>query len=1459
MGRRQPRFNAKARASSHLVKNAKAHPKARDGGLEALVRKRKRAGDGGTLGGQDGLQSSKKGRSAPSDSDSDDGERHEVPLELEGLVEEDEYRGSSGSAPLVLVPGQKGPKGPEAEPPRPAGMGKMSSKKRKRFEKFVKRQEAKKEHNQIMAKLSEISEKSKSVQPLLLSSKLLGRPNALRDRIDPAAEAQNGVREAPNGSGTNEVEMDSDFDEDSDLERDLRADSDGGDEESRGALPPAQFGSALKSANPAFGSSLKPKDGTMAPSGPGFGSALKPKGAPLAASAEPRPPPAAEVDAFDAAVAEQRQREEEAFLEEKARKRQEQRKRQKEARRRAREAQGKRPDGSDSDSDSLDWRPPPKTPAAPVLTADPKQVTPANLQTSKYIQHVPRTEAMSLARQELPIMQYESNILDAVLHNPVTIICGSTGSGKTTQVPQILYEFGFGNPDHPLFSGGITVTEPRRVAAIGVARRVTEEMGEVGKKVVGYQVRYDKSEGIGDARIKFVTDGILLRELSGAANEEQGGGDLLLKQYSCIILDEAHERTIGTDVLIGWLSRIVKLRNSEQARRSGVKPLRLVIMSATLRVQDVAGNRTLFESVPPVVNVEGRQYKVVVHFQRVTPTGPGAYVKEAFRKLCKIHERLPPGGVLVFLTGRAEIDELVRLLREKYPKKRILDREREALEEQEAGDRVKGGEGFVVQDDADLEDDGQLDAELGRADADADDGGASDSGGEDGNDSEEEVAVLEGEEDEESQDAADPTLQEALRTPSSTPREQIQPLHILPLHSLLPNAAQMRIFKDVPEGHRLVVVATNIAETSLTIPGIRYVLDSGKVKSRDYDPRTGVQRFVTGWTSRASADQRAGRAGRVGVGHCYRLFSSAVFGDKFREWTEPEIARVPLEGVVLQMKSMGIAQVANFPYPTPPDRDRLRAAEKLLTYLGAIDPSSSSLSATAVGRIMGKLPVSPRYSKMIVLAAQQPPENNVLAHVIALVAGMSVPGEVFVRPSDVLSGADVADPEDDEGEGPSKEERKHRHGKFWRAMAMFAGPDAGSDHLRVLGAIGAYEHHRRSHLSESALERFCRDHFLNPKSMAEVAKLRGQLTSLARTVLAPYAAASANVQANLAALAGDRRLPPPDAKQRSALCQLVFAGFPDQLARLSPLPNSRQPNYATLESQPGAVVRIHASSVLHPLRPPADWIVYTESSARDELLGADGETLLDARGGLKDPSAADSQVLKTCTVVKEAWIPALAPKSLCAMHPILDDPPPAYDPASDAVLCRARATYAGKWPLPSPLRVPFPTGPDAPPGTGTTERSRRFALALLDGLVFSPPGGGRTDPFALLVPKLVQPARTLVSDAGKHLPRCADLVSALARRGIASRAALLDAWRGEPGFLRKEAAAWYSEPERGHVVARWPPVKPKEGGGWAADAGLMGLLGAGSKAGSKAKGRKQGWKVEEVARAADPPTDSDSD
>lgn len=196
------------------------------------------------------------------------------------------------------------------------------------------------------------------------------------------------------------------------------------------------------------------------------------------------------------------------------------------------------------------------------------------------------------------------------------------------------------------------------------------------------------------------------------------------------------------------------------------------------------------------------------------------------------------------------------------------------------------------------------------------------------------------------------------------------PLHVLPLYSLLSTQAQMRVFEPCPPGHRLCVIATNVAETSLTIPGIRYVVDAGRVKERVYDPTTGVQRFVVSWTSKASADQRAGRAGRLGPGHTYRLFSSAVFGDRFPLFSEPEIMRTPIEGVALQMKAMGISNFVNFPFPSKPDPLSLRKAEKLLTNLGALDSTVPNLRITALGRVMAKFPVSPRYAKMYICSSQ---------------------------------------------------------------------------------------------------------------------------------------------------------------------------------------------------------------------------------------------------------------------------------------------------------------------------------------------------------------------------------------------------------------------------------------------------------------------------------------------------------
>jgi ATP-dependent RNA helicase DHX37/DHR1 len=249
-------------------------------------------------------------------------------------------------------------------------------------------------------------------------------------------------------------------------------------------------------------------------------------------------------------------------------------------------------------------------------------------------------------------------------------------------------------------------------------------------------------------------------------------------------------------------------------------------------------------------------------------------------------------------------------------------------------------------------------------------------------------------------------------------------LHILPLYSLLPNDQQLRVFKPPPEGHRLVIVATNVAETSLTIPGIRYVVDSGRSKERQYDHQTGVQSFQVGWISKASANQRAGRAGRTGPGHCYRLYSSALFEDHFEKFSIPEILRMPIEGVVLQMKSMNIDQVVNFPFPTPPDRASLAKAEKLLVSLGALSKPTisrmiggkSMLSIeggriTDLGKAMAGYPVAPRFGKMLVLGDQ----GDCLPFITAIVACLSV-GDPFVHETTLDVKDDEESVEEDDGD-----------------------------------------------------------------------------------------------------------------------------------------------------------------------------------------------------------------------------------------------------------------------------------------------------------------------------------------------------------------------------------------------------------------------------------------------------------
>ena len=884
---------------------------------------------------------------------------------------------------------------------------------------------------------------------------------------------------------------------------------------------------------------------------------------------------------------------------------------------------------------------------------------------------VNRSEDVQVARMSLPVVGEEQPIMETILANSVTILCGETGSGKTTQVPQFLYEAGFGDPNHPLYPGMIGVTQPRRVAAVSMAKRVAYEMN-LDDGQVTYQIRYDKAQLGKNTRIKFMTDGILLRELSSLVDNSSKKGDLLLTSYSCIIIDEAHERTVGTDILIGWLTRIVKLRNSGKIQ--GVKPLKLIIMSATLRVEDFTLNKSLFpcdsvfEKPPPVLKVDGRQHKVVIHYNKRTPEMD--YVSEAFKKVVKIHNKLPRGAVLVFLTGQQEVEVLVRKLRKRFPPP--SDSKSETLHSKE---EEKISTGFFEEiDNEPVQEDG------------VDDFDDVEQSSEVSDDEEEKVQILNGTIEEEKEEETDLLVDEESKMDG--------PLHVLPLYSMLSSADQMRVFDEPPEGSRLVVVATNVAETSLTIPGIRYVVDCGKAKERCYDTQTGIQNFKVSWTSKASADQRAGRAGRVGPGHCYRLFSSAVFENYFEKFSKPEILRIPIPGVVLSMKSMGINQVIGFPFPTPPDRNQLKDAESLLKHLEAVKSVNNHMKITPVGKMMAQFPVSPRHGKMIVVAAKQAPA--ILPYTIAIVAGLSV-GEVFFRDMELINDQKRKEESDDDCESmddEEKEQRRRKRGKFFKSMQDFAGKDPTSDFIMLLNAIGAYVSQMRFS-TPSQLETFCRDHFLRPKALDEVVKLMKQITNISNTVFGTN-------------LVVDCALDPPTSRQETLLKQVILSGYVDCVARLDETARAGKgahslPCYQTMWSNETEQLVLHSSSCLFRERPAPKWVVFDQVQAHQQVFGAEGN-LIELRAS---SDGIERKFLKGITVIQEGWLVKQVP-TLCNMGKVLEQPEPRYHRDLDLVKGFVSPTFGMKfWPL----------GLTETTLEGGKEAASWFAKALLEGNV----------------------------------------------------------------------------------------------------------------------------------------------
>ncbi|KAF4556653.1 ATP-dependent RNA helicase-like protein 2 [Elsinoe fawcettii] len=697
-----------------------------------------------------------------------------------------------------------------------------------------------------------------------------------------------------------------------------------------------------------------------------------------------------------------------------------------------------------------------------------------------------RSEDVQEARLKLPVVQEEQRIMEAIHNNRITIVCGATGSGKTTQVPQMMFESGYGSKigdasasktDDKRTKGIIGVTQPRRVAATSVANRVAVEMGDM-KNRVGHQVRFDSAVGPSTA-IKFMTDGILLREVAS---------DFTLSRYSAIVIDEAHERSVNTDILIGLLSRIVDLREGlTKEKPNQYYPLKLVIMSATMRVEDFTRNTTLFrDGPPPIVQAEGRQYPVVNHFARQTKRD---YLDEMYIKVSKGHRKLPKGGMLVFLTGQAEILTLMRRLQKAFATTSSQTFTKHSIphsDSTEADDTFENDHRPHLKGEEDVDED-----EIhGRSD----------------------------------DDEADFQIEEDQKS------EAHQKVHILPLYSQLPAVEQAKVFASIPDGSRLIILATNVAETSLTIPGIRYVFDCGRAKEKQYANSTGVQTFEINWISKASAAQRAGRAGRTGPGHCYRLYSSAVYERDFAEYTVPEILRSPVENVALMVKGVDFPNVASFPFPTPPDRHALARAEQLLKYLGAIDRAGK---ITDTGRALANYPVNPRYGRMLLLASS----HGLLAHTIALVCALAIP-ELLISENQVSPHLDAPESDDDDSDsdtGPSRPNAdlsgatSEKLRAYKAAQSTLSRWDNKCDALKLLTAFVLCS-------DPDSLNSRCEDLYVREKGMREAIELRSQLVRI--------------VQMNNPGVAESdlTKLKVLKDNERAKLKYILAAGFADQVA-----------------------------------------------------------------------------------------------------------------------------------------------------------------------------------------------------------------------------------------------------------------------------------------------------------------------
>ncbi|THH11649.1 hypothetical protein EW145_g518 [Phellinidium pouzarii] len=538
-----------------------------------------------------------------------------------------------------------------------------------------------------------------------------------------------------------------------------------------------------------------------------------------------------------------------------------------------------------------------------------------------------RAKTIDGTRKSLPIYLYRDQLLEAIEKHQVLIVVAETGSGKTTQLPQYLHEAGYTANGQK-----VGCTQPRRVAAMSVAARVAEEMGTKVGYEVGYSIRFEDCTS-DKTVLKYMTDGMLLREFLTEPD---------LAGYSALIIDEAHERTLSTDILFALVKDIARFRPE----------LRLLISSATLAAEKFS---EYFDNAP-VFYVPGRRYPVDIHY---TPQPEANYLHAAITTVFQIHTTQPKGDILVFFTGQDEIE------------------------------------------------------------------------------------------------AAQENLTETARALGNKVAELI----VCPIYANLPSEMQAKIFEPTPEGARKVVLATNIAETSITIDGVVFVIDPGFVKQNSYNPRTGMASLVVVPCSRASANQRAGRAGRVGPGKSFRLYTKWAFNNELEENTVPEIQRTNLGMIVLLLKSLGINDLIGFEFMDPPPGETLMRALELLYALGALNDRGE---LTKLGRRMAEFPVDPMLSKAIIESENYSCTDEVLT----IIAMLSESGSIFYRPKDKKLHADQA------------------RQNFVRA---------GGDQFTLLNV---WEQWADTNYSQQ----FCYEQFLQFKSLSRARDIRDQLAGLCERV-----------------------------------------------------------------------------------------------------------------------------------------------------------------------------------------------------------------------------------------------------------------------------------------------------------------------------------------------------------------------